>query len=71
MTAKVVDYQKAIQAWEKRTGKGPIDFADLVAEEMGDSSGRVLNSVYLWRNGKRKPTGIRKAAIDAVLAEEG
>ena len=68
---RIVNYAEAIQAWEKRTGKTPIEFADLVALELGDSPARVIESVRLWRRGKRKPTRSRKDAVDAVLARDG
>jgi len=66
-----VDYEKAILAWERKTGKEPIDFATLVAEEIGDNPARVRTSVYRWRQGDRQPTGMRKIAVDKVLARDG
>lgn len=71
MSAKATDYVKAIAAWEKRTDKGPIEFADLVALELGDSPARVIESVRHWRRGRRTPTGSRKNAVDKVLAHRG
>jgi len=62
------DYAKAILRWEKRTGKGPLDLADLIAEELVDKAGRVINSVYQYRRRDRMPTGIRKDVIDVILA---
>jgi len=32
---------------------------------------RVINSLYLWRRGKRWPTDSRKAAVDTILAKGG
>lgn len=70
MTTASVNYSRAIWAWQERTGKGPRAFANRVARRLGNRADRVIHSVYRWRDGSRRPTGIRREAVDAILAEE-